>query len=317
MSDSECPSQTLFVLGHPVAHSKSPQMYNAVYQRLGLPWTYKLADCATSEEAQAFLVARDFLSINITTPYKPHAFNAAASKDVSAQLAQGANVLVRQGDALIAYNTDGQGFVTYLERTGFVFAGKRVAVCGTGPTALSILHASVVAGAASVLLVGRDKERTRCVLEDYIERFGLLVNASIDQPAAQPHHRSLRVAYERGKFDFGSYTTDAAALAAADLVVNATPLGMKGGDAAPFDTSLLQAGQTVFDAVYGQGETELIRASREAGCSAYCGAGMLVAQAVATVRIVCGLEGVDVTLPDDQLFDLMARAAQFDIPSAG
>ena len=133
----ERPAESLYLLGHPIAHSSSPTMYNAVYERLGLPWRYGLADCATEEEARSFVEARGFLSINITTPYKPLAFEAATAKAATVKLAQGANVLVKKGDALIGFNTDGQGCVAYLERTGFCFAGKRVAVCGTGPTSTS------------------------------------------------------------------------------------------------------------------------------------------------------------------------------------
>ena len=60
--------ERLYILGHPVAHSKSPVMYNALYERLGLPWTYALADFAELDDARAFLDAREFLSVNITTP---------------------------------------------------------------------------------------------------------------------------------------------------------------------------------------------------------------------------------------------------------
>lgn len=315
---AERPAERLYLLGHPIAHSLSPAMYNAAYERLGLPWVYDLADCATEEEAQAFLDARDFLSINITTPYKPLAYQAATAKAASAKLALGANVLVKKGSALIGYNTDGQGCVAYLERTGLRFAGKRVAVCGTGPTALSILHACSVAGADVAMLVGRDKERTRRVLEGYVERFGLLANATIDLPAAVAHHRSFRTAYERTTFKFGSYDTSEKALAGADLVVNATPLGMHPDDPAPFDVALLRPGQTVFDAVYGHGETALVRAARETGCTVHDGAGMLVAQAVATLRIVCDLAEVPAApsaadLSDDDLFALMADAAGFHL----
>lgn len=306
-------TEHLYLLGHPIAHSLSPAMYNAVYRRLGLPWSYELADFATDAEARTFVDAREFLSVNITTPYKPLAFEAATAKAATAKLAQGANVLVKKGNALIGFNTDGQGCVSYLERTGFSFAGKRVAVCGTGPTALSILHACAVAGVDVAMLVGRDKERSRKVLEGYVERFGLLANATIDLPAALPHHRSFRTAYERTTFKFGSYTTSTKALAAVDLVVNATPLGMNEGDEAPFDTEMLRPGQTVFDAVYGHGETALVRAAREAGCTVHDGAGMLVAQAVATMRTVCDLAEVDANLSDDELFALMAEAAGFDL----
>ena len=117
--------ERLYILGHPVAHSKSPVMYNALYERLGLPWTYALADYAELDEARAFLDARDFLSVNITTPYKPLAFQAATRKAASAQLAQGANVLVRKDDQLIGFNTDGDGCVKFLELAGVTFKGKR------------------------------------------------------------------------------------------------------------------------------------------------------------------------------------------------
>ena len=177
--------ERLYILGHPVAHSKSPVMYNALYEKLGLPWTYALADYAELDDARAFLDARDFLSVNITTPYKPLAFQAATRKAASAQLAQGANVLVRKDDQLIGFNTDGDGCVKFLELADVTFKGKRVVVCGTGPTALSILHACAIAGADVLLLLSRDKERARSVLDAYLERFGRLANATIDFPDVQ------------------------------------------------------------------------------------------------------------------------------------
>ena len=52
-------SEKLYVLGHPVSHSKSPVMYNAVYEKAGLPWHYGLMDVPTVPEAETFLAARD------------------------------------------------------------------------------------------------------------------------------------------------------------------------------------------------------------------------------------------------------------------
>ena len=308
--------ENLYLLGHPIAHSKSPVMYNAVYGRLGLPWRYELADLACEDEARAFLAARDFLSVNITTPYKPHAFEAATHKAASAKLARGANLLVKHGEALLAYNTDGQGCVAFLERMGFDFAGASVAVCGTGPTALAILHACAVAGAREVVLVGRDRERAQSVLQDYVDEFGRLSSAAIDLPAASEHHRSFREAYDATAFKFGSYATSTQAISAADLVVNATPLGMQAGDPAPFDGALFQPGQRAFDVVYGHGETAFAAGARAAGCTVSDGAGMLVAQAVASVRTVCDIAGVDVDLDAIDLFEVMAEAAGFSIPTA-
>lgn len=306
-------TEKLYVLGHPVAHSKSPAMYNAVYSRLGLSWEYGLADCPTEAEAQAFLDKKDFLSINITMPYKPHALASANARAASARLAKGANLLVRKGDLLIAYNTDGQGCIDYLERCGFVFADKSVAVCGTGPTSLAILHAAAQAGAREVVLLGRNKEKSSQVLQDYLSDFGLLANATIDLPAPKAHHRSFREAYNGCAFKYGSYATSHKTIAAADLIIDATPLGMKPDDPAPFDVELLREGQFVMDVVYGHGETALACAAREKGCTFVDGAGMLVGQALATVQIVCDIAGVDPSLSADEMFALMAQAAQFDL----
>lgn len=288
--------QRLFLLGHPIGHSKSPAMYNAVYPLLGLKWEYEFADIPDEADAQAFLAARDFLSVNITTPYKPHAFAAADVRDASAVLAHGANVLVKRVDGMLAaYNTDGEGCVLAIKRTGFVFEGARVAVCGTGPTSLAIMRACALAGAEEVRLLGRSAERAQVTVARYREKCAELGAPSGDARIAG-----------------SSYADSLDYLASCDLIVNATPLGMQPGDPAPFDASVLHAGQAVFDCVYGHGVTELVRAAREAGCTTSDGAAMLVAQAVATVRLVCEAADAPITLTDEALFETMANAAEFD-----
>lgn len=304
-------SEKSYLVGYPIAHSKSPVMYHAAYRCLGLPWNYDLAPCETEDEARRFLTSGDFLSVNITMPYKPLALEVATHRAASAKLARGANLLVRHDDAYLAYNTDGQGCVAYLERTGFCFAGTTVVVCGTGPTARAILHACSVAGASEVVLMGRDKDHTKQVLADYVERLGVLAHATVDLPPAVEHHRSLRAAYEETSYKFGSYATSTQIVHDADLVVNATPLGMTPDDEPPFDPSLLRTEQNVFDVVYGHGETALVKAARAAGCVVHDGSGMLVAQAVASVQTVVDITRADVDLTSVDLFAIMAEAAGF------
>lgn len=307
-------TEKLYVLGHPVGHSKSPVMYNAVYEKAGLDWRYGLMDLPTAAEAEAFLAARDFLSINITTPYKPEAFAAADVRAASATLAHGANVLVSKGGSLVAYNTDGQGCVAYLEKAGVSFRGKSVVVCGTGPTSLSILHAVALAGPAEVILVGRDKGKAQKVMRTYADELGAMIGRTVDMPAFKEGHLSFAEAYKQVGFKFGSYATSRQAIAGADIIIDATPLGMKEGDPAPFDPALLSAGQTVFDVVYGHGETALAKAARAAGCAFLDGAGMLVGQAVVTVNILRDITGeAALDIPEDELFSLMANAAGFNL----
>lgn len=306
-------SEKLFILGHPVGHSKSPAMYNAVYSKMGLDWTYDFADIEDPQAAQDFVNAKDYLSINITTPYKKLAFEAATANAASAKLAQGANVLVHKGDALVGFNTDGEGCVGALEHAGVQFAGKKVVVCGTGPTSLAIYHAAATAGAESVLLLSRDRDRSNAAVEAYVNRLGALFNAAsnLKQADIKPEkegYRTLRETFGRTLFLFGSYETSTEAIAEADVIINATPLGMKEGDPAPFDTALLSGAQVVFDCIYGHGETALVAAAKAVGAKVYNGAGMLVAQAVATVYAVCELAAVDIPFSRDELFDMMAAA---------
>ncbi|MEG2530658.1 MAG: shikimate dehydrogenase [Raoultibacter sp.] len=302
----------IYALGKDIAHSKSPVMHNALYEAVGLDWNYGVMDCATPEEAREFLASRDFLGLNVTMPYKPLAYEVASVKASTAKLARGANVLAVKDDNLLAFNVDGQGFVTYLESTGFSFAGKNVVVCGTGPTSLATLHAAALAGANSITLIGRNKERAERTITAYLTDFGRLSLAAMGAPASEAHHRSFREAYEEPSFFFGSYQTSTQAITAADLIVDATPCGMHPGDKAPFDTDLLREGHVVFDVVYGHGETALVSAARGAGCQAYDGSGMLVAQAVATAVVLFEVNDVQVSLGTDEMFRIMADAAAFE-----
>lgn len=290
--------QRLYLLGHPVSHSRSAVMYNAAYAAAGFPWRYELLDCPTERDARAVLVGRDFLQVNITTPYKPLAFAAADERDVTVDLVGGANVLVNRGGRLVAHNTDGAGCVGFLAREGFRFEDARVAICGTGPTALAILTACVNARAGEVLLLGRSAERTRAVLEGWRDREADL--------AGLPGVRLRASSYAEADVDIPSM----------DLIVDATPLGMNEGDPAPFDGALLREGQWAFDCVYGHGITAFVAAARDAGCRTYDGAGMLVGQAVETVRIVERSEGVETGFSNGALFELMADAAGFSLDPA-
>ena len=258
--------QSFFVLGHPVAHSKSPVMHNAAYQALGLPWTYGRADCPTESEARAFLAGDAWLGLNVTTPYKPLAFEVASWRSQAAVVARGANVLARCGCELRADNTDGAGCVAFLRHRGITLQGARAIVCGTGPTSLSIAFAFSHAGASEVLLLGRSGKRARQVVAGLRTRC-----ASAGIPLSTLIHA-------------GDYESCARDIAQADIVVDATPLGMAPGDPSPFDTTVLSAGQVVLDTVYGHGETALLAAARAVGCVAFDGTGMLVGQAVETVR---------------------------------
>ncbi len=281
-----------FVLGHPVAHSKSPVMHNAAYLALGLKWEYGFADCENEVDARVFLNVRNWRAINITMPWKPLAYEMADERSDAAVLAQGANVLVNWGERLHADNTDGKGCVSYLKRCGVNFEDAHAVVCGTGPTSLAIMHACSEAGAQTVTLLGRNPEKSQQALDAYRSRLNYATDTA---------------------FFAGSYSEKTQALEQATVILDATPLGMKPSDPAPFDTQVLSSEQVVFDVVYGHGETALMHAAREAGCAAYDGAGMLVAQAVETIYDIADVTHAFTVPAHLDLFTIMADAAGFNL----
>lgn len=306
-------TEHLYILGNPVAHSKSPAMHNALYQAVGLDWEYGFALKEDDQAAEDFIGEREFLGCNITMPYKRIAFQEADIKAASAKLAGGANVLVNKDGTLLGYNVDGKGCIGFLELAGVSFAEANVVVCGTGPTSLAIVHAAAEAGAATVTLLGRNKERTKACMDGYLDKYHELVSTAIPMPSAVDGHLGFAEAYEHASFRFGRYDDSRKALTDADVIIDATPLGMHADDPAPFDVKLVHEGQTVMDVVYGHGETALLAAANAVGATAFDGAGMLVAQAVDTAQILFDVFGVECALSRREMFSIMAKAAGFNL----
>ncbi|MBQ9068876.1 MAG: shikimate dehydrogenase, partial [Eggerthellaceae bacterium] len=294
-----------FLVGRGIAHSKSPAMYNALYDRLGLDWRYDLEDVGSEQDAKRLIEAGGWLSANATTPYKQLAARCAQVKAASVQLAGGANLLIARNGAVVGLNTDGRGCVRHIQRAGHGLEGARVVVCGTGPTSLAIFLAAAQAGADRVALIGRDRDRTKAVLEGFVARWKELAYATVELSSPDSGERSFREAFEACSFVFGTYETSTNEIAGATVVVDATPLGMQPGDPLPFAEELLGGQELVYDVVYGHGGSRLLDAAEQAGCAVLDGRGMVVAQAVENARVVIDAHGVDAGMDWDEMFQLM------------
>ncbi len=292
-------SHDFVLIGDPVAHSLSPVMHNALYRELSdtdrhfASWHYEAHRC-TSEEEAILEVGKvrtgHYRGMNVTMPYKRLALNQADYVDSSADAAGGANVLVRKGFDLYAYNTDGLGALGAVSRlSGVDPRGKRVAVCGTGPTSVAIAAAFANAAASEVVVFSRDHERAR----DTIERLRL----SLVQGATY----WLRSA---------DYDDASALVGEMDVFVDATPRGMHLGDEPIVDPSLFHEGQVVLDVVYGHGITRLLSGARDAGAFAMDGLEMLVEQAALSVEIWAEAMGLSVTVPREVMRDAALNKAQ-------
>lgn len=257
------------LVGDPVAHSLSPVMHNAAYDRLGLDWVYVAFPAGSAAAAESvFSAARDtgFVGLNVTMPYKRLALDSADVVHEDAAAVGGANTLSVIDGLIHAFNTDGDGLVASLAVDGDVdVRGTRVVVFGTGPTAASTVHALARHGAAEVTVVSRDLARSTALI------------ASLPRPSATVLRAST---YE----DAGPATV------VAHVLVNATSLGMRATDGSPVVREWLQPHHVVLDVVYGTHEpTRLVDDARGEGARAFDGLGMLVEQGALALERWAGL----------------------------
>jgi len=240
-------------MGEPVGHSLSPRLHNAAFDALGLDWVSVGFPVPAGGAADA-LVGMRALGIVGMSVTMPHKHDVAAAVDECTPVARrlGAVNCVSVSDGrLVGDSTDGPGFVAALHRgLGFDPAGARCVVFGAGGAARAVVLALADAGAGTVVVVNRTPARA--------------------EAAAQ-------LAGEVGSVGV------AGDVAGADLVVQATPVGMALGadsdDLVPFDPDLLHPGQVVADLVVHPLETPLLLAAAERGARPLSGLGMLVHQA--------------------------------------
>lgn len=253
-------SVRLGVVGNPIAHSKSPQMQQAALDALGIKVSYVRLMAGTEEGAFEQLI-RDlqrlgFIGANVTVPFKKRAYAMADEADELSRLSEAANTLVWKDGRLCAHNTDGPGFSRAIEE----FSGRKL-------SELRIVLLGACGGAGSALACQCALSRCPCLT---------LVNRP--KPQMEELASKLRTVLPANAVrtePFGSPTLQNA-VEQADLIVNATSLGLTQSDAMPLPPAWLRAEQFVYDIVTHT--TPLAQAARARGCRASNGLGMLLWQ---------------------------------------
>lgn len=252
------------VIGHPLAHSLSPAMHNAVYEELGLDWAYvplHVADEIGLRRVVAAIQSLPFVGFNVTMPFKQAVLELCDEVAMAASMAGAVNTVHCVDGRLVGYNTDGRGLLEALkDDAGFEPAGKDVVICGAGGAAGAALVGLMLAQAASITIVNRNIDGA----EELLDR-------------VRPHMNAVRV-------EAVSAMAAEETVRAADLVINATPVGMRPEDDSPIPVQWVGPGQVVYDMIYGR-STALVRGARSQGALALDGLGMLVAQGATAVDI--------------------------------
>lgn len=260
------------LIGYPVAHSRSPQMHNAAFQAIGFDAEYILWETppGTLAERVASLRVPDMLGANVTIPYKEDVAPLLDECDTLATRIGAVNTIVKRNGKLVGYNTDAPGLIRALaERSGSPFhvRDKATVILGTGGAARAAAVAMIDAGARSVSLLGRDQAR---------------IDALLHRLHSRTTHKFLHGAL------FGSAAANES-LKTADLVINATSVGLKNSDD-PFliDVNLLPAGSLVMDMFYNAGLTPLLQAARAHRCFVMDGLPMLLYQGALAFELWTG-----------------------------
>lgn len=251
------------VIGDPVSTSKSPYMHNAAFAETGINAVFLPLLVKDLDEFIRRMVAPstrevelNFAGFSVTMPHKQAIMKHLDEIDETAKQIGAVNTVKIVDDKLIGYNTDAHGFVTPLRIKFGDLKNVRVAVIGAGGAARACVYALTQEG-AEVTVCARDKTKAELFAQEF--------NAGVRQ--------------------FTSVDSF-------DIVVNATPLGMKGAleDKSPLTADQLKGVKFVYDLVTRSDDTPLVSAAKKVGIPAIGGLEMLVAQGVKQFEIWTGLE---------------------------
>ena len=269
-------TQLVGLIGWPVEHSMSPAMHNAAFEARDLNWRYLPLPVPPGrvEAAARGLAALGFRGANLTVPHKRSVLQALDTIAPEAKALGAINTIVVERDAegtttLSGHNTDAAGFIGALRAAGFDPTGSSVVVVGAGGAARAVVFGLLKAEAASVLVLNRTLERARALVADLGRSSQSILRAEVlDEETLLETVR------------------------AADLLVNATPIGMwPRVDASIWPVEIpLPSCLTVFDLVYNPLETKLLRQARRSGAEALDGLDMLVRQGALAFEMWTGVE---------------------------
>ncbi len=264
------------LIGSPVGHSGSPAMYNYSFAHNGLDNAYLAFDVPLDkvEDAVAAIRTLNFGGFNITMPDKAEVCKYLDEISPAAKLIGACNTVVIEDGKFIGHNTDGIGFVRNLHEHGIEVKGKKIVLLGAGGAATAIAAQTSLDGAAKLSMFN--------IKDEFYEKGEAIIERL---------HKSVP-SCDASITDLADTEALKAAIAEADILVNATKVGMKPLDEQTLvDKKVFRSDLVVADTVYNPKETLMIKQAAEAGCAAAIGGiGMLLWQGAAAFNLFTGEE---------------------------
>ena len=278
-------SQQIGLIGFPLGHSISPAFQQAALDHYSLPVRYRAWPMPPEKLSDGVNKLRrdDYLGANVTIPHKERVRALLDHSDPWAMVVGAVNTIVKEEQGLVGHNTDAYGFLRGLrEAAGFEPRGCTVLLLGAGGAARAASFGLAKEGIASLTIANRTLERARSLADDLRDSITGVAGVPMDMDAL------------------------AEAAAKADLIVNATSVGMSRGDArtqTPLGADLIPPSALVYDMVYTPIETPLLLEARKAGARGLGGLPMLVYQGAASFELWTGREA-----PIEVMFRAAERA---------
>ncbi len=259
------------LIGDPVSHSLSPFIMNRAFDALGLDALYVAFGVKPERltPSLAGLAAMGISGLNVTYPYKDEILYHVDAVSAEVEVINAVNTMVFYDDEIQGYNTDASGTAIALEQfAGTTLEGSSAFIYGIGGSARAAAYGLLERGASRIVFATRSRDKGPMVLERFQFAFPeqSLAVVTLD-PAGQSARRE--------------------AFSEADIVINATPVGMGGvaGGSLIEDASWIRSEQTFFDFIYHPRQTAFLETARRAGARTLGGIALLVSQAAESFRI--------------------------------
>lgn len=259
------------LIGDPVEHTMSPVMHNAAFRETGMDYRYLPFRVKKEELGKAIdgMRALNIRGLNVTIPHKVAVIPFLDELDPLAEKIGAVNTIVNNDGLLTGYNTDATGFLQPLLEKGIEPKGKKVVILGAGGASRAVSFILADRGARLVIL-------NRLLELDWAKELAGRISQTLTKEveAEELNRENL-----------------ARALGEADILVNATSVGMSPNiDDTPVDADLLRPGITVFDIVYNPVKTRLLREAAAAGASTISGLDMLIWQGALAFELWTGMK---------------------------
>ena len=270
-------TKTLGLIGYPVTHTLSPAMHNAAFKVLGLDYVYLAFEVNPMDLEGAFSGIRslNFAGVNVTIPHKEAVLSLLDEVDREASVIGAVNTVVNRDGRLCGYNTDGRGFIESLKEEGILPEQKKVFILGAGGASRAIAFSFAFHKASTVAIFDVDQNKAQELLQD-VSKVEPLCHVVMGNPE-----------------NIGDY----------DIIINATPLGLKDSDPFPLRPELIKSNIVVYDVIYRH--TRLLEEAKNKGAKTVNGSGMLLWQGALAFELWTGVKA-PVQIMREELLSKMA-----------